>query len=113
MAEPLPNPYRQLLIRAALGFAITAALVVLCYFYIDRPVAVFVARHKLAATTHLIWLTEPPPLVQAWSPVAAAVTLGAWAWLTPRRWQRVLLVACLTLIVADQARESLGDASGR
>jgi membrane-associated phospholipid phosphatase len=113
MAEPPPNPYRRLVIQASLGLVVTTFLVVICYFYVDRPVAYFVAKHKLATTPNLVWLTEPPPLVQAWSPLVAAAILAAWAWRTPRRWQRVLLAACLTLIVADQARESLGDLCGR
>lgn len=113
MAPSPSNPYRHLLIHSALGFVITTAVVVFCYFYVDRPVAYFVAKHKLAATPKLVWLTEPPPLVQAWSPLIAAALLAGWAWRTPQRWQRVLLVACLTLIVADQCRESLGDLCGR
>jgi membrane-associated phospholipid phosphatase len=113
MHEPLANDYRRLFIRSVIGFFVTTILIVICYFYVDRPVAYFVAKHKLAATPRLVWLTEPPPLVQAWSPLVAAVVLAAWAWRTPRRWQRVLLVGCLTLIVADQARESLGDLCGR
>jgi membrane-associated phospholipid phosphatase len=113
MPELPSNAYRQLLIRSAVGLAAVAVLVVVCYFYFDRPVAYFVAKHKLADTPKLVWLTEPPPIVQAWSPLVVAVVLAAWAWRTPRRWQRVLLTACLTLIVADQVRESLGDLCGR
>jgi membrane-associated phospholipid phosphatase len=113
MAESLPDSYRRLLICSAFGLAVTAVLVLVCYFYVDRPVSYFVARRKITGTGGLVWLTEPPPLVQAWSPLVAVMILVAWAWRTPRRWQRVVLVACLTLIVADQARESLGDLCGR
>jgi membrane-associated phospholipid phosphatase len=113
MTESPNNPYRLLLIRSAAGLAVTAVLVVVCYFHVDRQVAYFVAGHKFADTRAIVWLTEPPPLAQSWSPLVAAVILAGWAWRTLRRWQRVLLVACLTLIVADQARESLGDLCGR
>ncbi len=110
---PPTNPYRILLSRTVAAVSLCTLLVILCYFFVDRPVAFFVARHKIAAAPHLVWLTEPPPLVQSWSPLVAAFLLASWAWLAPRRWQRVLLTACLTLIVADQCRESLGDLCGR
>jgi membrane-associated phospholipid phosphatase len=108
-----PNRYRRLLRGSAIALSAAAAAVVVCYFFVDRPVAFFVARHKLAATPHLVWLTEPPPLVQGWSPLVAALVLAWWGFAAPRRWQRVLLTACVALIVADQCRESLGDLCGR
>ena len=114
MDEPPPNPYRRLLIRAALGLAVTAALVVLCYFYVDRPVAFFVARHKLADTpTDLDWLTEPPPLVQAGRRSSPRSSSPPGPGSRRAVGNASLLVACLTLIVADQCRESLGDVCGR
>jgi membrane-associated phospholipid phosphatase len=108
-----PNPYRALLRGAAVALSICLPLVVVCYFYVDRPVAFYVARHHLAKTPRLELLTEPPPLVQGWSPLVAGILVAAWAWITPRRWQRTLMVACLTLIIADQFRQSLGDVCGR
>ena len=87
--------------------------VVLCYCFVDRPVAFFVHRHRIARFEEFRWLTEPPPLVQIWSPLvlvllAARRAFGPW-----RRWQQVLFVACVSLIVADQFRSSLGDLFGR
>ncbi len=107
------SSYRALLHGAAVALAICLALVILCYFYVDRPVAFYVAKHHIAKTPKLALLTEPPPLVQSWSPIVATLIVAAWAWITPRHWQRTLLVACLTLIVADQFRQSLGDLCGR
>jgi membrane-associated phospholipid phosphatase len=51
--------------------------------------------------------------VQTWSPLvifvlAARRGLGPW-----RQSQRTLFIACLSLIVADQFRYSIGDAAGR
>ena len=40
----------------------------------------------VAATPRLVWLTEPPPLVQGWSPLVAATSLASWAWIAPQRW---------------------------
>jgi membrane-associated phospholipid phosphatase len=108
-----PYLYHRLLRRSAVALALGIVLVVLCYFFVDRPVAFFVARHKIADTPRLVWLTEPPPLVQGWSPLVAALIVACWGVAAPRRWQRVVLVACVSLIVADQCRESLGDLCGR
>lgn len=108
-----PNPYQTLLRRTGAALAVCLALVILCYYTVDRPVAFYVANHHIAKTPTLELLTEPPPLVQGWSPLVVALVLASWAWFAPRRWQRTLLVACLALIIADQFRESLGDVCGR
>jgi membrane-associated phospholipid phosphatase len=108
-----PNLYRTLLVRTGVALAICISLVVLCYFFVDKPVAFFVYRHGIAQTPTIKWFTEPPPLVQGWSPLLVAIILAAWAWQTPRHWQRTLVVACISLIVADQCRQSLGDVCGR
>ena len=108
-----PNPYQTLLRRTAASLAICIPSVVICYYAVDRPIAFYVAQHQLEKAPGLKWLTEPPPLVQGWSPLVAALLVITWAWTTPQRWQRTLLVACLTLIVADQFRQSLGDLCGR
>jgi membrane-associated phospholipid phosphatase len=76
-------------------------------------VAYFVHRHQIATFEAFRWLTEPPPLVQSWSPLVLVLlafrrALGEW-----RPWQQALFLACVSLIVADQFRESLGDLCGR
>jgi membrane-associated phospholipid phosphatase len=88
-------------------------VVIICYYFVDRPVAFFVHDHRIASLDGLRWLTEPPPLLQSWSPLVIVMLLirragGSW-----RRWQHVLFVAGVSLIVADQFRESLGDLFGR
>jgi membrane-associated phospholipid phosphatase len=82
--------------------------VILCYFFIDRPVALYVHKHGVNRFTLLKWLTYPPPLVQTWSPLVIALLVVRRAWWPWRRWQHVLFIACVSLIVADQCRESLG-----
>jgi len=106
-------PFARLVLGSLIAVVSCAALVVICYFAIDRPVAFFVHRHQVAKIDELRWLTEPPPLVQSWSPLVLMLLIvrraaGPW-----RRWQHVLFVACVSLIVADQFRESLGDLCGR
>jgi membrane-associated phospholipid phosphatase len=105
--------FSRLLLRTIVALVACVALVVVCYFFVDRPVAFYVHRHEIARFNELRWLTEPPPLVQLWAPLVLALLLirragGPW-----RHWQHVLFVACVSLIVADQFRESLGDLFGR
>lgn len=96
-----------------MAIAVCAVAVVVCYYFVDRPVAWFMVNHKIARVEAFRWLTEPPPLVQSWAPlvlVALAVGRAFGPW---RVWQATLFMACASLIVADQFRESLGDLCGR
>jgi len=107
------NVDRTLVIRSLVAIVAGAVAVVVCYFFVDRPVAFLVHRHEIARFNEFRWLTEPPPLVQSWSPLllvllAARRAFGPW-----RRWQAALFLACVSLIVADQFRSSLGDLCGR
>jgi membrane-associated phospholipid phosphatase len=107
------SDFRQLLGRSVLAVAACAILVAMCYFFVDRPVAYFVHDYRVEKVEQFRWLTEPPPLVQMWAPlviVLLAVRRGLGPW---RVWQQTLFVACVSLIVADQFRESLGDVCGR
>ena len=103
----------SLLRRSLVAIAACVVAVVICYYFVDRPVAFFVHDHEIAKFDEFRWLTEPPPLVQSWSPLVLVLlairrAFGPW-----RRWQHALFVACVSLIVADQFRESLGDLCGR
>jgi membrane-associated phospholipid phosphatase len=105
--------FERLLRSTLTAIAACTLLVVVCYYFIDRPVAFFVHDHQIASLDGLRRLTEPPPLAQSWSPLALVILLirragGPW-----RRWQHVLFVACVSMIVADQFRESVGDLFGR
>lgn len=99
--------------RTLVALVACAGLVVVCYYFVDRPVAFFVHEHRLARFDELRWLTEPPPLAQSWAPFVLALLMVRRAFGNWRRWQHVLFVACVSLIVADQFRESLGDLFGR
>ena len=105
--------YRKLLWRASTAVTLCIAAVLICYFWVDRPVAFFVYRHQINEFQIFRWLTYPPPEVQTWSPLVLALLLVRRAWKPFLRWQKVLLVACLSLIVADQFRLGLGDICGR
>jgi membrane-associated phospholipid phosphatase len=105
--------YRQPLIRWLIAVIACIVAIVLCYYFVDRPVALFVHEHKIEQVDEFRWLTEPPPLVQLWAPLVLTLLAlrrarGPW-----RHWQHVLFIACVSLIVADQFRSSLGDLCGR
>jgi len=107
------DDYRKLLRRTLIAVASCIAAVVTCYFWIDRSVAFFVYHHQIDKFQVFRWLTYPPPELQTWSPLALTVLMVRRAWGPFVRWQKVLLVACLSLIVADEFRTSLGDVCGR
>ena len=107
------DEYRRLLLRTLIAIAVCTAAVLACYFWIDRPVAFFVYRHHINTIRAFRWLTYPPPEVQNWSALVLAILMIRRAWGPFLQWQKVLLVACLSLIIADDFRISLGDVCGR
>jgi membrane-associated phospholipid phosphatase len=107
------HEYRRLLRLTLIAIAVCLAAVLICYFWIDRPVAFFVYNHHLNTFRAFRWLTYPPPEVQNWSALMLTILVIRRAWGPFLRWQKVLLVACLSLIVADDFRISLGDVCGR
>jgi membrane-associated phospholipid phosphatase len=107
------NDYARLLRRACIALSLCLVAVLICYFWIDRPVAFFIYRYHINEIKIFRWLTYPPPQFQTWSPLLITLLLVRGAWGPLFRWEKVLLVACLSLIVADQFRICLGDVCGR
>jgi len=105
--------YRTLLLRTSITAAFCIAAVLICYFWIDRSVAFFVYRHHINTIQIFRWLTYPPPEVQNWSALILTILVIRRAWGSLLRWQKALFVACVSLIVADDFRISLGDVFGR
>jgi membrane-associated phospholipid phosphatase len=104
---------QNLLRRSLIALAICLGAVLVCYFWIDRPVAFFVHRHDLEQVNVFHCLTYPPPQVQTWSPLVLAALAVRRAWGAWARWQQTLFVACVSLIVTNQFRVCLGDVCGR
>src|SRR5207248_3438133 len=96
--------YWRLLRRTLLATGLCIAAVLVCYFWIDRPVALFVYCHHINSIRIFRWLTYPPPEVQNWSALVMTVLVVRRARGPFLQWQKVLLVACITLIVADDFR---------
>jgi len=105
--------YRNLLRRSLMVTGSCILAVIICYFWVDRSIAFFVYDHHINKIEVFRWLTYPPPEVQNWAALVLAILIVRRAWGPFLRWQKVLLVACISLIVADDFRISLGDVFGR
>ena len=109
----LESEYRRLLSRTIIITVLCIGAVLICYFWVDRPVAFFVYHHGIDKIPVFRWLTYPPPEMQNWSALVLTILIVRRAWGPFLRWQKTLFVACLSLIVADDFRISLGDVCGR
>jgi membrane-associated phospholipid phosphatase len=105
--------FRGLFHRSLVALLLAAALVAACYFYIDRPFAWFIHNQRINSHEPLRWLTYPPPIVEAWTPVALVLLVVRRASGPFHQWELTLFAACVAMIVADQFRESLGYVFGR
>ncbi|MBX3438312.1 MAG: phosphatase PAP2 family protein [Planctomycetaceae bacterium] len=104
----------QLLLRKSLVAATTCSVLVLvCYLFVDRPVAFWVYNHGLSEHVFLKWLTYPPPILQTWTPVILTALVVRRACGPFCDWEQTVVAACVSLILADQFRESLSYAFGR
>ena len=107
-------PFRRLLKFSAIILAIGTLLFLVCYFFIDRPLAEFVYHQKLGRFTFMKWFTYPPPVVETWAPLVMTLLIVRMAvsskW---NKWERTLFLSLLSLILADQFRESLQTLFGR
>src|SRR5262245_31402862 len=110
---PVDPKFGQLLGRTFIALAGGATVVVVCYFFIDRPVAAWVHQDDLPRERLFAWLTYPPPILQAWAPVALVVIMIRRTWGPLQRWEQTCLAACIALVLADQFKETLAYAFGR
>ena len=108
--EPAFGP---LLRRSLLAVLVCAILVTLCYFFVDRPVAFFVHDQNFARYPVLKWLTYPPDFLELAAPVVLVVLVIRRSRRPFRRWEQVLLAACISLLVAGPFRETLSYGFGR
>lgn len=107
------SAYRRLFWQSLAILLLGFIAAVLCYFFVDRPVAFYVRRHDIDHHDLFRWLTYPPPILQTWSPLLLVLLLAYRAWRPFSRWQKTLAVACVSLIIAHQFRTSLGELCGR
>ncbi len=109
---------RTLLLRSLLALAAGTILVVLAFYYVDRPVAEFVRAQQPyrppAATTTLGDLTYVPDPGLEWLAAVILVLAGVrLAWGPLSRFERTAFAAALSLLVAVCFKEYLKTAFGR
>ena len=86
-------------LRPLIALVLGGSAVVVCYFFVDRPVAWFVHDHRFYSEDFLLW----PPVVSDW--VSYLVILGivgvaAWCLGRPRNQLQTLLLAIAANLVA-------------
>src|SRR5262249_40273545 len=91
-----PRPELSWPTQLFLGLAVTAALVAVAYFFVDRPVAFFVRDAGLKSVRFLKWLTRPPEAFVILSPLVLLAGLlrrlfGPWT-----RPEKVAVVAAVS-----------------
>jgi membrane-associated phospholipid phosphatase len=105
--------FLRLFRNSAIALGVGGLLVTLCYFFVDRAVAEAVHNTELNLAAYLKPLTYPPPIVQAWAPAILGFLIVCRAFGPWRRREWTIVVALISLIVADQFRESLSFCFGR
>ena len=105
--------FRRLLCGSLIALILGAILVAVCYWFVDRPVAFFVHDQDFARFVILKWLTYPPPIVQAWTPVVLVCLMIRRAWGPFMHWELTLLAMGISIILADQFKQSLAYVAGR
>lgn len=116
------DPYHRLFRRALFVVAVTVIAVVLSYYFVDRAVAFSVHSREIPKSEFKIgdvdipvfkWLTYPPPAAQTLCPLIFAALMIRRLRGPLLHWEKTLLVACLSLMVANEFRSSVGDVCGR
>ena len=96
------------------AFVATVAVVTLCYFYVDRPVAFFAHANTVPNRRYFAMLTRISEYLFVTAAIAFVV-FGLRTLVTARwhKWQAVLLLCGITLAVAETIKDELKFAFGR
>ena len=105
--------FKTLLARSATALVACALLVALCYFFVDRPVALFVHDHRLNRFELLRWLTYSPIVLEGMALIVLVLGAARLAWGPFSRVERTLFAAAVSLAVALAFKNSLKVAFGR
>lgn len=99
--------------RTLIALAVCTLLVLLGYFFIDRPVAFWVHDHGTNKIAPLKTITLAPPIVETWAPLIIALVAIRWSLGAVTKIEWTLFTAAVGLMVADEFRESISIIFGR
>lgn len=102
-----------LLRQTLFAILVCAALVALCYLFVDRPFARWIHEQHFSRFGVFQRLTWTPTLLETVSPILLALAAVRRAWGPLTRFEQTLFCAALSLIVAEAFRESLAGVFGR
>lgn len=105
--------YRPLLLGTLVAVLICAGLVTVCYFFVDRQVALFVHDHRNSRPVGLEAVTHGPEIAGLLTAAILGILMVRRARGPLLRWEIALFAACISLIVAEQFRLSLEFVFGR
>jgi membrane-associated phospholipid phosphatase len=108
-----PSTTRTLAFRTAAALLVGVVLVLICYFFVDRPMAWFVHDHCCWSEEFWRW----PPLVSEWMKNAAVLVMMPivlwWAWKPGGRLQTILAALCAACLSATVLKQFLKWTAGR
>lgn len=105
--------FLQTLRASLIALAVCTLLVLVGYFFVDRPVAFWVHDHDIHRFTLLKTITLAPPLAETWAPLVLVIVMIRRAFGPVTKLEWTLFVAAIALMVADEFRESLSVVFGR
>jgi membrane-associated phospholipid phosphatase len=105
--------YAALLRRAAAALLVCAALVTVCYFFVDRPVAFFVHDQHFNRFEALKWLTYLPVVLEAVAPAVLVLAAVRLARGPLSRLETTLFCAAVNLMATLSLKNGLKVAFGR
>jgi membrane-associated phospholipid phosphatase len=94
------KPYKTLLTRSAVALPVCAFLVILCYVFLDKPVAFFVHDHKVNKQKILKVMAETAMVFNALAPAILVLAAIKLAWSPLNRLETTLVAASVSLIIA-------------
>lgn len=107
------NNYRSLLGNVLWAIIVAIILVLIGYFFIDKPVAYFVQNHKIDQFLWLKWFTYPSDLVMILFPLIMIYLLIQKGWKPWSHFQKTLFTIGITAIITTEINSGLKIIFGR
>ena len=105
--------YRKLLFQSILALIICSVLVVICYYFVDKPVAFFVYHSHLYQYSIFVWMTYIAGALFVIAPIALILFIIRFAIKPMTLMSKTVLTAMVSLVVAEAIKNFLKIAFGR